>query len=121
MDIALMLNPEIEGEHWKEEWPCSAARVANMDAWKVTLPGRTHKKDGKVATQFKRAVPQGPVRYPPCDTLDEGIAHQLRKFHVYPFGEIQQYPRHIPYSSDKKGFLEKTGRGAFESKLLRKR
>lgn len=43
---------------------------------------------------------------------------QHQKFQIYPLGEIyKKGVRHIPYNSDKKDFLDKTGREAFESKF----
>lgn len=45
------------------------------------------------------------------------MAEEHDRFRVFPRGEIQKKGvRHIPYNSDKKDFLDKTGRHAFESK-----
>jgi hypothetical protein len=35
-------------------------------------------------------------------------------------GNIADFPRHIPYQSDKKSFRERTGRDSFHRKLGRK-
>ncbi|KAM5438470.1 hypothetical protein MferCBS31731_005047 [Microsporum ferrugineum] len=35
-------------------------------------------------------------------------------FEIHPMGHITEFPRHIPYNSEKKSFLEKTGRESFE-------
>ena len=61
-----------------------------------------------------KAEPKGEVNYKPCETQDETIAAEHRKFKVEPMGRISDYPRHIPYSSDKKSFQQKTGRDAIE-------
>ena len=71
----------------------------------------------KDAAIFARGKIQGQVRYPPCEIQDERIAAEHSKFHVFPIGQIAEYRRHIPYNSEKKSFLEKTGRGAFEGTL----
>jgi hypothetical protein len=47
------------------------------------------------------------------------LLNQHRRFKIFPLGQIHSKGiRHIPYNSDKKDFLEKTGREAFEGKLL---
>ena len=68
----------------------------------------------KDAPIFARGKVQGEVRYPPCEIQDERTAVEHRRFCIFPMGEISEYRRHIPYNSEKKSFLEKTGRGAFE-------
>ena len=70
----------------------------------------------KDAAIFARGKVQGEVRYPPCEAQDEKLAAEHRRFSVYPMGQISEYRRHIPYNSEKKTFLAKTGRGAFEGK-----
>lgn len=54
------------------------------------------------------------VRYPPHEDLDESSLREVEKFRISQFGEIKESSRHIPYNSDKKNFLEKTGRESFE-------
>ncbi|MCJ1320362.1 hypothetical protein MMC15_005700 [Xylographa vitiligo] len=68
----------------------------------------------KDAAIFARGKIQGEVRFPPCEAQDEKLAVEHRRFSVYPMGQISEYRRHIPYNSEKKSFLAKTGRGAFE-------
>lgn len=70
-------------------------------------------KDGAV---FSKGKIKGRVVYPPFEKLDQNALRAVRKFKVYPFGDIAKYPRHIPYNSEKKSFLEKTGRESFEGK-----
>lgn len=61
----------------------------------------------------------GIVNYLPHEAENnEELLAQHRRFQIYPSGEISKKGvRHIPYNSDKKDFLEKTGRDAFESEL----
>lgn len=72
-------------------------------------------KISKDAPVFARGKVKGDVRFPPYeDVPDERLRQEIERFAVYPYGRITQYPRHIPYNSDKKGFQEKTGRESFE-------
>ena len=68
----------------------------------------------KSAAVFVKAEPKGEVNYKPCEIQDEKVAAEHRRFQVEPIGRIGDYPRHIPYSSDKKSFQQRTGRDAFE-------
>jgi hypothetical protein len=68
-------------------------------------------KDGAVFTKGKI---KGEVNFPPYEHFDEATVGELKKFEVYPLGKVQDYCRHIPYNSEKKTFLEKTGRESFE-------
>ncbi|KAJ6114314.1 apses transcription factor Xbp1 [Penicillium sp. IBT 16267x] len=69
-------------------------------------------KDGAI---FKLGKPKGEVRYPPCEERDEELLKIHREFKLYPIGNIADYPRHIPYNSQKKDFHEKTGRNSFNA------
>ena len=71
-------------------------------------------KDGAV---FAKGKIKGDVNFPPFEQHDEETIRELQKFQVYPLspqGKIWDYPRHIPYNSEKKTFLDKTGRECFE-------
>jgi len=71
-------------------------------------------KDGAV---FAKGKIKGEVNFPPFERLDAETIREVEKFQVYPLGKIQEYSRHIPYNSEKKSFLEKTGRESFEGKI----
>lgn len=75
-----------------------------------------HKKQkaAKDAPVFLRGKIRGELRYPPCEERDETLAKHHRDFRIHPMGEIAEFPRHIPYNSEKKSFQEKTGRESFE-------
>lgn len=70
-------------------------------------------KDGPV---FRQGSVQGELRYPPCEERDEYLAKIHAEWRLHPMGRIADYPRHIPYQSDKKTFQEKTGRDSFHGK-----
>lgn len=75
----------------------------------------------KDAPIFRKGDPKGIVKFPPHEAGgDEQLKEQHLLFQVYPLGEIADYCQHIPYSSDKKTFLSKTGRQAFEGELIPK-
>ncbi|KAF7887102.1 uncharacterized protein EAF02_003749 [Botrytis sinoallii] len=69
-------------------------------------------KDGAVFAKGTKI--KGDVNFPPFEHLSEETMREVSKFQVYPLGKIQDYCRHIPYNSEKKNFLEKTGRESFE-------
>ncbi|KAK3673276.1 hypothetical protein LTR78_006821 [Recurvomyces mirabilis] len=85
-------------------------------------------KDGAI---FKPGTPTAPVEYPPKGVDDllqisehrraelvRELAHQHAIFQIYPGLDsgrrVEDCPRRIPYSSDKKTFAEKTAREAVE-------
>ncbi|KAI9733830.1 MAG: hypothetical protein M1818_007097 [Claussenomyces sp. TS43310] len=68
-------------------------------------------KDGPL---FAKGKIKGTVNFPPFQELDEKALSRVKTFRVSPLQHIQEYPRHIPYNSEKKSFLEKTGRESFE-------
>ncbi len=72
-------------------------------------------KDGAV---FVKGKIKGEVNFPPFERLDEETMRDVEKFQVHPLGKITEYSRHIPYNSEKKSFLEKTGRESFEGNEL---
>ena len=73
-------------------------------------------KDGAV---FAKGKIKGEVNFPPYELFDEETTREVQRFEVYPLGKIQEYSRHIPYNSEKKNFLEKTGRECFEGTVQR--
>ncbi|KAJ5169945.1 uncharacterized protein N7500_002728 [Penicillium coprophilum] len=70
-------------------------------------------KMAKDAPIFRRGKIQGECRYPPCEERDAELEKAHRELSLRPLGNIADYPRHIPYASDKKTFQEKTGRDSF--------
>ncbi|SMR43849.1 unnamed protein product [Zymoseptoria tritici ST99CH_3D1] len=82
----------------------------------------------KDAAVFSRGTVRGQVNYPPYECSERStslttqqqieLAQKHKEFSVYPSGSkgnfISCYVRHIPYSSEKKSFLNKTGRDAFD-------
>lgn len=71
----------------------------------------------KDAAVFIKGKVRGELRYPPDEFQNEEIRARHEEFELHPMGHITEYPRHIPYNSEKKMFLERTGRESFEGKL----
>jgi len=69
-------------------------------------------KDGAVFAKGNKI--KGEINFPPFEQFDEETAREVQKFQVFPLGKVREYSRHIPYNSEKKSFLEKTGRESFE-------
>lgn len=73
-------------------------------------------KMSKAAATFVKGKPKGDVNYPPfeLEDLDEATEAAYERFDVRPVGQISEYPKRIPYNSEKKSFQQKTGRSGFE-------
>jgi hypothetical protein len=116
MKVKELLNPVSDEEN--EEWKSAVTSVPHPQTpLQPTLPspkprGQKLPKDAPI---FRKGAPKGVVQFPPHEAGDdEELKKQHKQFQVYPMGEIANYCHHIPYSSDKKTFLSKTGRDAFE-------
>jgi hypothetical protein len=121
LSLSSLLNPISTSEPRRIEPPPSSsyysnpARKENSQFRPQEYPAKAKmSKDGAV---FSKGKIKGRVVFPPCETLDPDSLRTVRKFKVFPLGEIAMYPRHIPYNSEKKSFLEKTGRESFEGRI----
>lgn len=121
LSVASLLNPakpEPRGTRLPSS-PTSSLCTTSSTYGSPLIPQSTAKKqkmtkDGAVFTKGKI---KGEVNYPPFERLDEETLREVQKFQVYPLGQIQDFCRHIPYNSEKKNFLEKTGRESFEGMM----
>ncbi|MCJ1359079.1 MAG: hypothetical protein MMC33_009079 [Icmadophila ericetorum] len=80
----------------------------------ISHPPAKKVKVAKDAASFVQDSIRGKIRYRPCEDQDDETAKEHQRFNVYPMGHIAEFRRHIPYNSDKKTFMEKTGRESFE-------
>ncbi|KAF2036649.1 hypothetical protein EK21DRAFT_52151 [Setomelanomma holmii] len=115
MKITSLLNPFCGDDYGYRgsEFPVQASIL--YPGPQVTVPKRQKiAKDAPVFSEGNKIV--GVVNYPPHEAgNDQDLITEHRRFQVFPLGEIRRKGvRHIPYNSDKKDFLEKTGRDAFE-------
>lgn len=98
----------------------------------TTPSSKKGKKAAKDAAVFTKASPTGRVNYLPFEPTEAPIclseddrrelARQHKRFRIKPSerageGQIQDYTRVIPYSSDKKSFFDKTGKEGFSGKF----
>lgn len=114
MSLAAMLNPA------EEQGLLSPAMTrATSEATPEPRPAAKKQKLAKDAPIFSKGNPVGHVQYAPFEAFPAHEKELMSRFNVFPdIGTIADFPRHIPYSSDKKGFLQKTGRDAFEGMYL---
>ena len=117
MEISRILNTSHEAPHA----PCGSENTTPASTpcilASIETP-RRHRipKDAPIFSEGNKIV--GFVNYPPYESGDDrALLAQHRRFKIFPLGQIHSKGiRHIPYNSDKKDFLEKTGREAFEGK-----
>ncbi|EFQ91409.1 hypothetical protein CFE70_005913 [Pyrenophora teres f. teres 0-1] len=113
MKISHLLNPFCGDRHNQRE--SKSPTPASHPVATVPAPKRQKiPKDAPIFSDGNRTV--GTVNFAPYENQhDQELLAQHRKFQIYPLGEIfKKGVRHIPYNSEKKDFLEKTGRDAFE-------
>jgi hypothetical protein len=118
MKVEDLLNP-ISNQRDEDEWKSVVTQVPQLPPAKTysytSTPKTRGHKQPKDAPIFRKGPTKGDVQFPPYEAGDDKeLAEQHQKFQVYPMGEIAEHCHHIPYSSDKKTFLSKTGRDAFE-------
>ncbi|KAL2754404.1 hypothetical protein ACRALDRAFT_1081455 [Sodiomyces alcalophilus JCM 7366] len=68
----------------------------------------------KDSVSISKSKPRGTINFYPFEHVDEATLREIMRFHVHPFGQIQNSCAHIPYNSEKKDFYIKTGRESFE-------
>lgn len=102
LPIKSLLNPQ----------PDIPARGASS----VPPSGQKPRKVPKDAPIFLPGKIQGQCRFPPCEDRDEELAKIHKDFKLRPMGNIADFPRQIPYASDKKTFQQKTGRDSFNGR-----
>ncbi|RMZ73847.1 APSES transcription factor Xbp1 [Pyrenophora seminiperda CCB06] len=116
MKIPYLLNPFCGDRHNQRK--SKSPTPASHPVATVTAPRRQKiPKDAPIFSDGNRTI--GTVNFPPHENQsDQRLLVQHHKFQIYPLGEIfRKGVRHIPYNSEKKDFLDKTGRDAFESKF----
>lgn len=121
MKIQSLLNPLCGNErndYRSSESPLPApAQVSYPVAQYSSVPKRQKiPKDAPIFSEGTKVV--GHMNFPPYEGQeDKELMEEYRRFQLFPMGEIyRKGVRHIPYNSDKKDFLEKTGRESFESR-----
>jgi len=119
MNIASLLNPLCSDRRGCRSSESPTPASLPCPAVSYTSVPKRHKvpKDAAIFSDGNKIV--GFINYAAYEAGDDrDLAAQHRRFQINPMGEIMKKgARHIPYNSDKKDFLEKTGRDAFESEF----
>lgn len=111
--IRSLLNPLPESGTRTFQLPSPSPSTHHTDLGSSTYP-RKKQKLCKDAAVFVKGSIQGECRYPAYEDEDGTLTGHHQRHEIHPRGRIMQYPRHVPYNSDKKSFLEKTQRDGFE-------
>jgi hypothetical protein len=114
ISVASLLNPTplVDGRiNHQPITPCSNQYTIEVSSPTLQPKELRMSKDSAI---FAKGEIRGEVRYPPYETPSEDVKKMLREFQVYPMTGLAEFCRHIPYNSEKKSFLEKTGRESFE-------
>lgn len=111
--IHSLLNPLPEEDNHLLQLPSPCSTVCTR-VFSPEPSSRKKQKLAKDAAVFTRGALRGVCRYPPCEYQDDILAAHHQQYEIHPMGQIAEFPRHIPYNSEKKSFLDKTGRESFE-------
>ena len=99
----------------------------------LTPASTKQQKNGKDNCVVPSARPKSPVIYKPYESSSNAQRHDAafrnelaahhKVFRICTVGSgghglIGDFPKHVPYASEKKGFYSKTGRDAFEGMLV---
>lgn len=112
-DIRSLLNPLPDKNDRKKSTPTISTASYFRDFSPPPTP-RKKQKVAKDAAVFIRGNTRGPVNYPPYEQHDPDLRIHHQRFGLNPMEDIGAYPRHIPYNSEKKTFMERTGRESLE-------
>jgi hypothetical protein len=113
----LQISPRAEPGHTLRESSVQLPSLGASDPRREFTPSSHARKKQKVskdAAIFMRGTIRGECRYPPDEFRDDVLEAHHQQYEIFPMGDIAKYPRHIPYNSEKKNFLDKTGRECFE-------
>ncbi len=119
MDVNALLNPVSEEDFASCDSP-SPSPSARLRSSSSPAPPPKRQRMAKDAAIFTKSQAKGQVSYPPHESRPgTELYQQHKKYQLYPLGHIAEYCRHIPYNSEKKSFLAKTGRESFEGMQIR--
>lgn len=115
VSVASLLNPSPPVFERLRDTPDSASSSSREGSPYPSslLPFKKQKMHKGVSILIK-GEPKGKVNYAPYEIQDTHTAAEYQKYEVKPIGQISDYPKRIPYNSDKKSFQQRTGRDGFE-------
>lgn len=112
-------EPARRRQEWQEKLHQQQQQQQRPNTFPPDISERRPSRTPKDAPVFNPGKVRGELRYAPFEERDEFLDEQHVLFEIHPaIGHIADFPRHIPYSSEKKGFLEKTGRESFEGEFF---
>ncbi|KAL2050605.1 hypothetical protein ABVK25_009113 [Lepraria finkii] len=111
--VASLLNP-LPPSFERLREPSKTPARKHLEAYSSPLLPTKKQKMSKAAAPIMKAKPKGEINYPPYEECDEDTTAAYDEFEVQPIGQIQDYPKRIPYNSEKKTFQRKTGMDGFE-------
>ena len=110
--VASLLNPMPSSSERFGDYSSPTLKDPKPSSPSLARPKK--QKMSKAAATFVKGKPKGEVNYTPYEIQDEATAREHIKFEVQPIGRIGEYPKRIPYNSEKKTFQQKTGMDGFE-------
>ena len=117
VSVQSLLNPvsnSIQGHNAQTVSPPPSRSATYSHDYASPSPAPKKLKLAKDAPIFSKGTTKGEVRFPPHEERTPELLEEHKKFQMYPLGHIGDYCRHIPYNSEKKSFMGKTGRESFE-------
>ena len=111
--VASLLNPTPPSSERFRDYQIHTFKKDLKQSSSLLAPLKKQKMS-KAAATFVKGQTRGPVNYPPYEIQDEATAAEHERFEVQPVGQIGEYPKRIPYNSEKKTFQQKTGMDGFE-------
>ncbi|KAL8996080.1 MAG: hypothetical protein Q9169_004319 [Polycauliona sp. 2 TL-2023] len=112
LSVASLLNPLTPALEQQNPLPSPCSTLYTPES-SPRIPHMKRPKLCKDEATFVKGKPQVEVNYSPCDNPDEKVAAEQCKYRLFPMGQIADYAKHVPYRSEKKSFLTKTGREGF--------
>ncbi|KAL8689274.1 MAG: hypothetical protein Q9218_005017 [Villophora microphyllina] len=113
LSVASLCNPDPQASDHPKPLPSPCSTLYSPEPSPRTPYGKKQKLCKDEAT-FVKGTPQMPVFYWPDERRDEKAAAEHEKHQLYPFGRIAEYCKHVPYRSEKKTILNRTGREGFD-------
>ncbi|KAI4109554.1 MAG: hypothetical protein LQ339_001667 [Xanthoria mediterranea] len=112
LSVASLLNPPAPSVEQQNPLPSPCSTLFTPEA-SPGIPEMKRPKLCKDEATFVKGRPQIEVNYWPCEGRDGKAEDEHRKYSVFPIGHIAEYCKHVPYRSEKKSLLSKTGREGF--------
>ncbi len=118
MSVASLLNPVTSENEPRTPFHTSCSMLYDPEP-SPRMPLLRKQKLCKDEATFIKGKPQEEVRYWPCEYQGGHVAAEHQKFSLFPIGHITEYCKHVPYRSEKKKIISRTGREGFHGSTHR--